>query len=51
MAAIPCRQIFQRAGQPAPYLIAQLQNFRNHSRSDLEATEYMWGIRGTGLKK
>jgi cytochrome c553 len=32
------------AGQQAAYLITQLQNFRNHRRSDVEGAEYMWGI-------
>jgi len=32
------------AGQQAAYLVAQLENFRNHHRSDPEGFEYMWGI-------
>jgi cytochrome c553 len=32
------------AGQRAGYLVSQLQNFRNHHRSDPEGFEYMWGI-------
>ena len=34
----------QLAGQQATYLIAQLQNFRNHQRADPPGFEYMWGI-------
>lgn len=32
------------AGQRPAYLIYQLDNFRNHHRSDPEGFEYMWGI-------
>ena len=32
------------AGQQAAYLVAQLDNFRNHQRSDPQGVEYMWGI-------
>jgi len=32
------------AGQQEDYVIAQLQNFRNHHRSDPEGFEYMWGL-------
>jgi cytochrome c553 len=32
------------AGQQAPYLVAQLENFRSHQRADPEGFEYMWGI-------
>lgn len=32
------------AGQPASYLAAQLQAFRDHRRSDPAAIEYMWGM-------
>ena len=32
------------AGQPQPYIVAQLQNFRSHQRSDPPGYEYMWGI-------
>jgi cytochrome c553 len=32
------------AGQQAPYIIAQLENFRSHQRSDPPGFEYMWGI-------
>ncbi|MEI8326651.1 MAG: c-type cytochrome [Betaproteobacteria bacterium] len=32
------------AGQLAPYLVSQLENFRSHQRSDPPGFEYMWGI-------
>jgi cytochrome c553 len=32
------------AGQPAGYIVAQLENFRSHQRSDPAGFEYMWGI-------
>ena len=32
------------AGQQPSYLIAQLENFRSHHRSDPAGYEYMWGI-------
>jgi cytochrome c553 len=32
------------AGQQTAYLVSQLENFRNHHRSDPEGFEYMWGI-------
>lgn len=32
------------AGQQAPYLVSQLENFRSHHRGDPEGFEYMWGI-------
>ena len=32
------------AGQPPGYLVAQLENFRSHQRSDPPGFEYMWGI-------
>lgn len=32
------------AGQPASYLVMQLQAFRDHRRSDPAAIEYMWGM-------
>lgn len=32
------------AGQQPGYLVSQLENFRNHHRSDPEGFEYMWGI-------
>lgn len=32
------------AGQQEAYLVAQLENFRSHSRSDPPGFEYMWGI-------
>ncbi len=32
------------AGQNPSYLVAQLQNFRSHQRSDPPGFEYMWGI-------
>ena len=32
------------AGQKPGYLVSQLENFRNHHRSDPEGFEYMWGI-------
>ncbi|MBV8634249.1 MAG: cytochrome c4, partial [Burkholderiaceae bacterium] len=32
------------AGQQAAYLEAQLKAFRNHQRSDLAGSEYMWGL-------
>jgi cytochrome c553 len=34
----------QLAGQPATYLINQLKYFRDKSRSDQNATRFMWGI-------
>ncbi len=32
------------AGQHAAYLIKQMKAFRDHSRADKEAHQYMWGI-------
>jgi len=32
------------AGQQKDYIIAQLENFRSHHRSDPAGYEYMWGI-------
>jgi cytochrome c553 len=32
------------AGQPPEYIVAQLENFRSHQRSDPAGYEYMWGI-------
>lgn len=32
------------AGQQADYIVAQLENFRSHHRSDPAGYEYMWGI-------
>jgi cytochrome c553 len=32
------------AGQSQDYLVAQLQNFRSHHRSDPAGYEYMWGL-------
>jgi len=32
------------AGQNSGYLVAQLENFRSHQRSDPPGFEYMWGI-------
>jgi cytochrome c553 len=32
------------AAQTAPYLVAQLDGFRGHSRQDPAGFEYMWGI-------
>lgn len=32
------------AGQTPGYIIAQLENFRSHQRSDPPGFEYMWGI-------
>lgn len=32
------------AAQPAPYLLAQLQEFKSHDREDPAGFEYMWGI-------
>ena len=32
------------AGQPEPYVVAQLHGFRNHHRSDPAGFEYMWGL-------
>lgn len=32
------------AGQQAPYIVAQLENFRSHHRADPAGFEYMWGI-------
>lgn len=34
----------QLAGQPAPYLIAQMKEFREKSRSEENARRFMWGI-------
>jgi cytochrome c553 len=34
----------QLAGQPAPYLINQLKEFRDKSRTDENAKRFMWGI-------
>lgn len=34
----------QLAGQPTPYLIAQLNYFRDKSRSEENARRFMWGI-------
>jgi cytochrome c553 len=34
----------QLAGQPAPYLIAQMKAFRDKSRSEENAKRFMWGI-------
>lgn len=34
----------QLAGQPAPYLIAQMKAFRDKSRTDENARRFMWGI-------
>ena len=34
------------AGQHAAYLIKQMKAFRNHTRADKEAKQYMWGIAG-----
>ncbi|HTP78303.1 MAG TPA: c-type cytochrome [Rhizomicrobium sp.] len=31
-------------GQQADYIVAQLKNFRDHSRSDPHARAYMWGM-------
>ncbi len=31
-------------GQQADYIVAQLKNFRTHSRSDPHAVAYMWGM-------
>ncbi len=31
-------------GQQAAYIVAQLKNFRQHSRSDPHAMAYMWGM-------
>ncbi|HUO94033.1 MAG TPA: c-type cytochrome [Rhizomicrobium sp.] len=31
-------------GQQAKYIVAQLKNFREHSRSDPHAMAYMWGM-------
>jgi cytochrome c553 len=37
--------VFPRlAGQTPEYLVAQLENFRGHQRSDPPGYEYMWGI-------
>lgn len=35
------------AGQQPAYVVAQLENFRSHHRSDPEGFEYMWGISHT----
>ena len=32
------------AGQQSDYIVAQLENFRNHHREDPAGFEYMWGI-------
>jgi cytochrome c553 len=32
------------ASQPKAYLVAQLENFRSHRRSDPAGYEYMWGL-------
>jgi len=32
------------AGQQPAYIVAQLENFRSHQRSDPPGFEYMWGI-------
>jgi cytochrome c553 len=32
------------AGQQSLYIVAQLENFRSHQRSDPPGYEYMWGI-------
>ncbi len=32
------------AGQQPDYIVAQLENFRNHHRADPAGFEYMWGI-------
>ena len=32
------------AGQMAPYIVAQLTDFRNHNRHDPAGFEYMWGL-------
>jgi len=32
------------AGQHAPYLVAQLKNFKSHTRGDPDAIGYMWGM-------
>jgi cytochrome c553 len=32
------------AGQQEAYIVAQLENFRSHNRSDPAGYEYMWGI-------
>jgi len=32
------------AGQPKAYLVAQLKAFRQHSRADTAAIQYMWGL-------
>ncbi|MEO7337931.1 MAG: c-type cytochrome [Caldimonas sp.] len=32
------------AGQVEPYVVAQLNGFRNHARSDPAGFEYMWGL-------
>lgn len=32
------------AGQGSDYIVAQLENFRSHHRSDPPGFEYMWGI-------
>lgn len=32
------------AGQPAPYLEAQLKSFRDQKRADPDAQAYMWGL-------
>ncbi len=34
----------QLAGQPAPYLIAQMKAFRDKTRSEENAKRFMWGI-------
>ena len=32
------------AGQTSTYIVAQLQSFKSHSRSDPDAVAFMWGI-------
>lgn len=32
------------AAQPAPYLVAQLKEFKSHDREDPAGFEYMWGL-------
>jgi cytochrome c553 len=32
------------AGQPEPYIVAQLSSFKSHGRSDPAGFEYMWGL-------
>ena len=41
----PVSPIFPRlAGQQPDYIVAQLENFRNHHRADPAGFEYMWGL-------